>query len=44
MSDEDIIRERSALKDRALKASAENDRKFYDGYTAGKALFISRHR
>lgn len=40
MSDHDIIRELSALKDRALKASAENDREFYDGYLDADAIAI----
>ena len=40
MSDHDIISELSHLKDRALKASADNDRAFYDTYLDSEAIAI----
>jgi hypothetical protein len=40
MSNQEIVRELSALKDRALKASAENDREFYDDYLDADAIAI----
>jgi hypothetical protein len=40
MSEQDIIRELSALKDRAIEASARNDREFYDSYLDVDAIAI----
>jgi hypothetical protein len=40
MSDIDVQRELAALTEEALRASAENDRTFYDGYLASDATAV----
>src|SRR5437762_5080507 len=42
MSEKNVIKELSDIKDRALKASAENDREFYDGNLDPDAIAILR--